>query len=153
MEQLKLAGLLHDLGKIAIPDTLLQEAGLPEPRRAAARRAHVQFGHSLLEGLGIGRSTSWVRHHHEHWDGSGYPNGLAGEEIPFGSRVILVADAYDAMTSDRTYRTAQHRHAGAGGDPASRRYAVRPGRRERARALHRPRLEDGPHLHAVADSA
>jgi HD-GYP domain-containing protein (c-di-GMP phosphodiesterase class II) len=48
----------------------------------------------------------WIRHHHEHWDGSGYPHGLAGEEIPFGSRVILVADAYDAITTERSYRAA-----------------------------------------------
>ena len=104
-EQLKLAGLLHDLGKIAVPDTLLKKPGCLEPDERRLVRAHVQFGHSLLEGLGIEPVDSWVLHHHEHWDGSGYPNGLAGEEIPFGSRVILVADAYDAMTLDRTYRT------------------------------------------------
>jgi diguanylate cyclase (GGDEF)-like protein len=153
-EQLKLAGLLHDLGKIAIPDTLLRKPGCLEPDERRLVRAHVQFGHSLLEGLGIEPVDSWVLHHHEHWDGSGYPDGLAGEEIPFGSRVILVADAYDAMTSDRTYRTAStatqalaeiRRRAGAQFDPAV------------VSALERcvvRGLEDaGPHLHAVADSA
>jgi diguanylate cyclase (GGDEF)-like protein/putative nucleotidyltransferase with HDIG domain len=153
-EQLKLAGLLHDLGKIAIPDTLLKKPGCLEPDEQRLVRAHVQFGHSLLEGLGIEPVDSWVLHHHEHWDGSGYPDGLAGEEIPFGSRVILVADAYDAMTSNRTYRTAStatqalaeiRRRAGAQFDPgvvsALERCVVRG-------------LEDaGPHLHAVADSA
>jgi diguanylate cyclase (GGDEF)-like protein/putative nucleotidyltransferase with HDIG domain len=153
-EQLKLAGLLHDLGKIAIPDTLLKKPGCLEPDERRLVRAHVQFGHSLLEGLGIEPVDSWVLHHHEHWDGSGYPDGLAGEEIPFGSRVILVADAYDAMTSDRTYRRAStasqalaeiRRRAGAQFDPAV------------VSALERcvvRGLEDaGPHLHAVADSA
>ena len=153
-EQLKLAGLLHDLGKIAIPDTLLKKPGCLEPDERRLVRAHAQFGHSLLEGLGIEPVDSWVLHHHEHWDGSGYPNGLAGEEIPFGSRVILVADAYDAMTSDRTYRTAStatqalaeiRRRAGTQFDPAV------------VSALERcivRGLEDaGPQLHAVADSA
>jgi putative nucleotidyltransferase with HDIG domain len=105
-QQLKLAGLLHDLGKIAIPDSLLRKPGCLQPDERRLVRAHVQFGHSLLEGLGIEPVDSWVLHHHEHWDGSGYPDGLAGEDIPFGSRVILVADAFDAMTTDRTYRNA-----------------------------------------------
>ena len=105
-QQLKLAALLHDLGKIAIPDTVLKKPGCLQPDERRLVRAHVQFGHSLLEGLGIEPVDVWVLHHHEHWDGSGYPDGLAGEEIPFGSRVILVADAFDAMTTDRTYRNA-----------------------------------------------
>jgi diguanylate cyclase (GGDEF)-like protein len=105
-QQLKLAGLLHDLGKIAIPDTVLKKPGCLQPDERRLVRAHVQFGHSLLEGLGIEPVDSWVLHHHEHWDGTGYPDGLAGEDIPFGSRVILVADAFDAITTDRTYRNA-----------------------------------------------
>lgn len=154
VEQLKLAGLLHDLGKIAIPDTILKKPGCLEPDERRLVRAHVQFGHSLLEGLGVEPVDSWVLHHHEHWDGSGYPDGLAGEDIPLGSRVILVADAYDAMTSDRSYRTAStatqalaeiRRRAGVQFDPdvvaALERCIVRG-------------IEDeGPHLHAVADSA
>jgi diguanylate cyclase (GGDEF)-like protein len=153
-EQLRLAGLLHDLGKIAIPDTILKKPGCLDPDERRLVSAHVQFGHSLLEGLGIDPVDTWVLHHHEHWDGSGYPDGLAGEAIPFGSRVILVADAYDAMTSERSYRTAStaaqalaeiRRRAGAQFDPdvvsALERCVVRG-------------LEDaGPHLHAVADSA
>jgi len=154
VEQLKLAGLLHDLGKIAIPDTLLKKPGCLEPDEQRLVRAHVQFGHSLLEGLGIDPVDSWVLHHHEHWDGSGYPDGLAGEEIPFGSRVILVADAYDAMTSDRSYRTAStaaqalaeiRRRAGVQFDPAV------VGALERC--VVRGLDEAGPHLHAVADTA
>jgi diguanylate cyclase (GGDEF)-like protein/putative nucleotidyltransferase with HDIG domain len=153
-EQLKLAGLLHDLGKIAVPDTILRKPGCLEPDERRLVRAHVHFGHSLLEGLGVEPVDSWVLHHHEHWDGSGYPDGLAGEEIPFGSRVILVADAYDAMTSDRTYRTAStatqalaeiRRRAGAQFDPD----VVSALERCVVRGLAEP----GPHLHAVADSA
>ncbi len=105
-EQLALAGLLHDLGKIAVPDTLLRKPGRLEPDEQRLVRAHVEFGYSLLEGLGVEPIDAWVLHHHEHWDGSGYPDGLAGEEIPFGSRVILVADAFDAITTERCYRTA-----------------------------------------------
>ena len=116
VEQLKLAALLHDLGKIAIPDTILKKPGCLEPDERRLVRAHVQFGHSLLEGLGVDPVDSWVLHHHEHWDGSGYPDGLAGEDIPFGSRVILVADAYDAMTSDRSYRTASTATQALAGD-------------------------------------
>jgi diguanylate cyclase (GGDEF)-like protein len=153
-EQLRLAGLLHDLGKIAIPDTILKKPGCLDPDERRLVSAHVQFGHSLLEGLGVDPVDTWVLHHHEHWDGSGYPDGLAGDAIPFGSRVILVADAYDAMTSERSYRTAStaaqalaeiRRRAGAQFDPdvvsALERCVVRG-------------LDDaGPHLHAVADSA
>ena len=154
VEQLKLAALLHDLGKIAIPDTILKKPGCLEPDERRLVRAHVQFGHSLLEGLGVDPVDSWVLHHHEHWDGSGYPDGLAGEDIPFGSRVILVADAYDAMTSDRSYRTAStatqalaeiRRRAGSQFDPD----VVSALERCVVRGIE----DDGPHLHAVADTA
>jgi HD-GYP domain-containing protein (c-di-GMP phosphodiesterase class II) len=60
----------------------------------------------MLDSLGIEPVATWVRHHHERWDGTGYPLGLAGESIPLGARIIFVADAYDAMTTDRTYRSA-----------------------------------------------
>jgi putative nucleotidyltransferase with HDIG domain len=127
IEQLRLAALLHDIGKIAIPDSVLQKPGGLEPDERLLVRSHVHFGYSLLEGLGIEPVDAWVLHHHEHWDGSGYPDGLAGEEIPFGSRVILVADAFDAMITHRTYRPALgpqdalaelRRQAGAQFDPA-----------------------------------
>jgi diguanylate cyclase (GGDEF)-like protein len=102
----RLAGLLHDLGKIAVPDAILQKpSSLADHERRLVRR-HAEFGSTLLDGLDIGPVDLWVRHHHEHWDGTGYPDGLVGEEIPLGSRIILVADAYEAMTTDRSYRTA-----------------------------------------------
>jgi diguanylate cyclase (GGDEF)-like protein len=102
----RLAGLLHDLGKIAVPDAILQKpSSLADHERRLVRR-HAEFGFTLLDGLDIGPVDLWVRHHHEHWDGSGYPDGLVGEQIPLGSRIILVADAYEAMTTDRSYRAA-----------------------------------------------
>jgi diguanylate cyclase (GGDEF)-like protein len=106
VEQLKLAGRLHDLGKIAIPDRVLQKPGALTPYEERQLAHHPELGASLLDGMDIRPVDVWIRHHHEHWDGSGYPFGLEAEEIPFGSRVILVADAYDAMTTDRSYREA-----------------------------------------------
>jgi HD-GYP domain-containing protein (c-di-GMP phosphodiesterase class II) len=65
---------------------------------------HPQIGYRMLESLGVDPVADWVLHHHERWDGSGYPDGVSGDEIPLGARIIFVADAYDAMTSDRVYR-------------------------------------------------
>jgi diguanylate cyclase (GGDEF)-like protein len=104
--QLRLAGLLHDLGKIAVPDAILQKPGRLQTDEAAALRQHPVIAFELLQGLDVDPVDLWILHHHEHWDGSGYPHGLRGEEIPIGSRVILVADAFDAMTSERCYREA-----------------------------------------------
>jgi len=107
VDHLRLAGLLHDLGKIGLPDAILNA-----PRRLTIDeyeivKRHPEFGHSLLDGLGIEPVEEWVLHHHEHWDGSGYPEGLAAETIPLGARIILVADAFEAITADRPYRPAQ----------------------------------------------
>jgi diguanylate cyclase (GGDEF)-like protein len=111
VEQLRLAGLLHDLGKIAVPDNILNA---PRPLSAdefEIVKRHPEVGHSLLEGIDLEPIDQWVLHHHEHWNGSGYPHGLSGEEIPLGARIVLVADAFEAMTADRPYRRAQSQQA------------------------------------------
>jgi HD-GYP domain-containing protein (c-di-GMP phosphodiesterase class II) len=111
VDHLRLAGLLHDLGKIGLPDAILKAPRKLTDEEYAIVKRHPEFGHSLLDGLGIEPVDDWVLHHHEHWDGSGYPNGLAGEEIPLGARIILVADAFEAITADRPYRPAQSEQA------------------------------------------
>ncbi len=104
VELTRLAASLHDLGKLAIPEELLRKPGpLTEPERMVLER-HPQIGFRMLESLGVDPVADWVLHHHERWDGSGYPDGLPGDRIPLGARIIFVADAYDAMTSERVYR-------------------------------------------------
>ncbi len=104
IELTRLAASLHDLGKLAIPEEILRKPGpLTEPERLVLER-HPQIGFRMLESLGVDPVADWVLHHHERWDGMGYPDGLRTEEIPLGARIIFVADAYDAMTSDRVYR-------------------------------------------------
>ena len=104
VELTHLAGSLHDLGKLAIPEEILRKPGpLSETERLVLER-HPQIGFRMLESLGVDPVADWVLNHHERWDGSGYPNAIAGDMIPLGARIIFVADAYDAMTSDRVYR-------------------------------------------------
>jgi diguanylate cyclase (GGDEF)-like protein len=104
VELTRLAGSLHDLGKLAIPEELLRKPGtLTDSERLVLER-HPQIGFRMLDSLGVDPVAHLVLHHHERWDGAGYPDGLRGEQIPFGARIIFVTDAYDAMTSDRIYR-------------------------------------------------
>jgi diguanylate cyclase (GGDEF)-like protein len=104
IELSRLAGSLHDLGKLAIPEEILRKPGpLTEPERLVLER-HPQIGFRMLESLGIEPVAEWILHHHERWDGEGYPDRLPGPMIPLGARIIFVVDAYDAMTSDRVYR-------------------------------------------------
>jgi diguanylate cyclase (GGDEF)-like protein/putative nucleotidyltransferase with HDIG domain len=104
VELTRLAASLHDLGKLAIPEEILRKPGpLTDTERLVLER-HPQIGHRMLESLGVDPVADWVLHHHERWDGSGYPDGVGGDRIPLGARIIFVADAYDAMTSDRVYR-------------------------------------------------
>jgi diguanylate cyclase (GGDEF)-like protein len=103
VEITRLAGSLHDLGKLAIPEEILRKpAALSDAERLVIER-HPQIGYRMLESLGVDPIAYWVLHHHERWDGGGYPEGLAGESIPLGARIIFVADAFDAMTSTRLY--------------------------------------------------
>jgi diguanylate cyclase (GGDEF)-like protein/putative nucleotidyltransferase with HDIG domain len=105
VELARLAGSLHDLGKLAIPEEILRKPGpLNEAERLVLER-HPQIGFRMLDSLGVEPVASWVLHHHERWDGDGYPDRLGGEAIPLGSRILFVADAYDAMTTDRVYRS------------------------------------------------
>jgi diguanylate cyclase (GGDEF)-like protein len=106
LEQLYIAALLHDVGKIVLPDSVLSKAGALDDEERKLIERHPVIGYELLADLGSPQAATFVLHHHERWDGDGYPHGLAGAEIPFGSRLILVADAFDALTSDRSYRKA-----------------------------------------------
>jgi diguanylate cyclase (GGDEF)-like protein/putative nucleotidyltransferase with HDIG domain len=105
VELTRLAGSLHDLGKLAVPEEILRKPGPLTPAERMVLERHSQIGFRMLESLGVDPVADWVLHHHERWDGTGYPDGLAGEEIPLGARIIFVADAYEAMTSDRAYRS------------------------------------------------
>ena len=103
-ELVRLTGGLHDLGKLAVPDEILRKPGpLTDAERLTLER-HPQVGYRMLESLGADPVAECVLHHHEHWDGTGYPDGLHGDDIPFGSRIVLVAEAFDALTSECAYR-------------------------------------------------
>ena len=104
LEHLRVAALLHDIGRMSFPDSILRGEVALGPDDWDMIRQHPQAAHSLLEGAFPAEVTRAVRSHHEHLDGTGYPDGLAGEEIGELARVILVADAFDAMTSPRPYR-------------------------------------------------
>ena len=98
---------VHDIGKIGIPDAVLMKPDRLTPEETKIMQAHTQKGAELLgHHRDFARGVDVVRSHHERWDGAGYPARLAGFDIPFGARVIAVADAFDAMTSDRPYRRA-----------------------------------------------
>ncbi len=100
--------LLHDIGKIRIPDKILQKEGSLSASERRLLETHTVLGEQLMSGVALlqGQGLQVVRHHHERWDGAGYPDGIGEVEIPLGARVFAVADALDAMTSDRPYRRA-----------------------------------------------
>jgi len=101
--------VLHDVGKIGIPDAVLQKPGPLDDEERSLMQTHTTLGEQMLRGIPIlkGRGLEIVRSHHERWDGRGYPDRLGGEEIPVAARAFAVADALDAMTSNRPYRQAQ----------------------------------------------
>jgi ribonuclease P protein subunit RPR2 len=105
--QVEFGFLLHDVGKVAVPDAILFKPGpLSEPERALVRR-HPEVGSEILRHIDfLDEAKQVVRHHHERWDCAGYPDGLAGEAIPLAARVFALADALDALTSERPYRAA-----------------------------------------------
>ena len=104
IELIRLATSLHDLGKLSIPEEILRKPDALNDAERLVLERHPRIGFQMLESLGVDPIADWVLHHHERWDGNGYPDRLRGEEIPLGARIIFVADAYDAMTSDRVYR-------------------------------------------------
>lgn len=107
LEEIEMAGLLHDIGKIGIPQSILCKPGKLTDEEYEVMKSHPAQAEKMLMGIKkLTVVTNWLRAHHERWDGRGYPYGLKGEEIPISGRIIALADTYDAMTSTRSYRKA-----------------------------------------------
>jgi putative two-component system response regulator len=107
IETLRIAGIVHDVGKVAVPDSVLLKPGPLNPQETAIMRAHPIEGERICSPLkSLRRVLPIIRHHHERMDGSGYPDGLRGDAIPFAARILQVVDIYDALTTDRPYREA-----------------------------------------------
>lgn len=108
LDLLRLGAMFHDIGKIGIPDTVLLKPGRLDAEEWALMQAHAEKGERIIRStaLKIGEQVApIIRHHHEAYDGSGYPDGLSGEAIPLLSRIIMICDAYDAMATTRPYHT------------------------------------------------
>ena len=107
MEDIEIAGLLHDIGKIAMPKSILCKNGRLTDEEFLVMKSHPVRGEKIVINIKkLQMISEWVKSHHEKWDGTGYPDGLAGTGIPLAGRIIALADTYDAMTSTRPYRTA-----------------------------------------------
>jgi putative nucleotidyltransferase with HDIG domain len=113
IEELRLAAVLHDVGKLGVPERLLVKPGPLDPEEFETMKQHSTLGSKILEPLRTVQGVQKIiRHHHERWDGSGYPDGLVGDEAPLASRLIAIADAYDTMITERTYKHCRsHREA------------------------------------------
>jgi diguanylate cyclase (GGDEF)-like protein/putative nucleotidyltransferase with HDIG domain len=108
IQEIRLGGMLHDIGKVGISEDILNKGGPLNPDEWETMKSHVKFGAKILEPLTpLAHVRDMVLHHHEYFDGSGYPEGLAGNKIPLGARIIAIAEAYDTITSDRTYKNAR----------------------------------------------
>ena len=111
VKAIEAAALLHDVGKLAIPEHILNKPGRLTPAEFEKIKKHASIGADILSAIDFPYPVvPIVRHHHEHWDGSGYPAGLSGSEIPIGARILSVVDCFDALTSDRPYRRALPDH-------------------------------------------
>jgi putative nucleotidyltransferase with HDIG domain len=109
LELLGHAALFHDIGKLAIPDAILLKPATLTGQEWALMQQHAAEGARIIDRLGfLGDAVPAIKHHHERFDGAGYPDRLSGEEIPLGARIIHVADALDSMLTTRIYRTARH---------------------------------------------
>jgi diguanylate cyclase (GGDEF)-like protein/PAS domain S-box-containing protein len=126
--RLREAALVHDVGKIGIPDAILSKPGRLTPAEYVQVRRHAEIGGDIVREVLDEEQSAWVRGHHERWDGTGYPDGAAGDAIPAGARILALADAFDVMTSVRTYKAARsiedalaecERVAGGQFDPAA----------------------------------
>jgi putative nucleotidyltransferase with HDIG domain len=106
VERVRLAGILHDVGRVAMPDSVVAKSGPLTPEEWSWVRAHPAIGARMVETTEYADIRSWILFHHERPDGHGYPEGRRAEDIPIESAIIAVADAYEAMTSERPYRTA-----------------------------------------------
>ncbi|MEW5871765.1 MAG: HD domain-containing phosphohydrolase [Chloroflexota bacterium] len=107
IKPLQFGAILHDIGKIYIAESILAKAGPLDMQEWAEMKQHTVVGAELLQSVPyLSQVIPIIRHHHERWDGTGYPDGLAGEEIPLGARIVSVADSFDAMTSARVYQQA-----------------------------------------------
>jgi putative nucleotidyltransferase with HDIG domain len=106
VERVRFGGIVHDVGKIGIPDSVLRKPGWLTDEDWQEMRRHPEIGARILRGANLDDIGEWVLAHHERPDGRGYPHGLGGDDIPLEARILAVADAYEAMTSDRVYRPA-----------------------------------------------
>jgi diguanylate cyclase (GGDEF)-like protein/putative nucleotidyltransferase with HDIG domain len=106
IEKMRIAGLLHDVGKIGIPDAILNKPAKLTEAEYDVMKTHSALGYDIVLAADMPTEADWIRHHHSRWDGTGYPDHVGGEAIPLESRIIFVADAFEAMTSDRPYRQA-----------------------------------------------
>jgi HD-GYP domain-containing protein (c-di-GMP phosphodiesterase class II) len=105
LEDVEVAALLHDAGKVSVPDAILRKPGPLDPEEWRVMRMHPEFSWAVLRLVpGLERASLFALHHHEKYDGSGYPAGLKGEEIPIGARIVTVIDAFDAMVATRPYK-------------------------------------------------
>jgi putative nucleotidyltransferase with HDIG domain len=107
IEDIRLAGIVHDIGKIHVPDPLLLKPTLLTAEEYEIVKSHAVWGAKILEPLKVTAIERIVRHHHERYDGTGYPEGLAGDKIPLGARIVAVAESLDAMVSALPYRKAR----------------------------------------------
>ncbi len=106
VERVRLAGMLHDVGKVGVPDDILNKPTKLTDEEFQIIKTHPELGAQILEHSSLADIRAWVGAHHERPDGGGYPRGLSGEQIPLEARILAVADAYEAMTSDRAYRSS-----------------------------------------------
>ena len=135
LREAEMGALLHDIGKIAVPDEIINKPGPLDDEEWAIMKTHTVEGERMLQQVGglLSSVGVVVRASHERWDGGGYPDGLVGEAIPVAARIISACDAFNAMTTDRSYRKALPLEVAIAELHAQLRHAVRPRRRRRAR--------------------